>query len=78
MLTFSEIIRQRPGDKAKIVSILNSVRGVMGDSISDDLQRSQSTILLDDLDKDLFVLKFLLVGSRGLHSTLLKLNNPSS
>ena len=50
----------------------------MGDSISDDLQRSQSTILLDDLDKDLFVLKFLLVGSRGLHSTLLKLNNPSS
>ena len=49
---FSDVIQQRPADKAKIASILNEL---VGDT--------DNPVALEDLDSDLFVLKFLLVGT---------------
>lgn len=78
---FSDFVKQRPADKAKIVSLLNELRqGDRAAHAGAEGEAGARLVVAEDLEKDLFVLKFVLIGGRGLHSLGVQgaaVNNPS-
>ena len=77
---FSDFVKKRPADKARIVALLNELRqGDKGGIAGADSEGGARLVVAEDLEKDLFVLKFVLIGSRGLQTALQggAVNNPS-